>query len=922
MRGVTANALFLLWIACIWVHNASSRDPAADAAGEGPLDVVARSLEQAGTGAGARGRAPGPWLENSRLRSRRISDENALPGNAEWWRPYRSPLEPGAAAHNAELDRQAMSLEGFSARFSVQPGSALAFKVDYVSPAAQGSSASAYTFSLRVYRLGYYGGAGARLVETLPLSIDETRHPHAHHSLFSSQAALHEHSQPDCLLKAPRLVDCSNWADSASWAVPELAVSGVYVAVPHAQPRSKDGPAALTGQYIPFVVTGRPGQGSALLVKTSDLTWVAYNKYGGWNLYEPPLNHTQTRTRSAKRGFEGRAVMASYNRPWHNRLTFPLGQAHNFLLHTEFPLLFWLERMAYDVAYASCSDFERMFPLPKAGFAVAASPSPRAHFARHRVFISSGHDEYWTARLRAVWAAARDAGTHLAFFSGNEMFWRVGWYHDGGPGGDESTIDEKADFRTIFCRKESLGQAQPGSQWSAAQAAEWTGTFTDPRQPEFGERDISSPPNALTGQVYMVNAYRNDPMEVPSEYASLRFWRHASFPFPKPNATTATAGAPKKTTGYRTAIGLLGYEWDAQTSDRFRPAGLISLSRTWVDVRAQLMQGYGAAYAGSGTVRHSLSLYRNQTSGALVFATGTCQWAWALAPLHDYSWDISHVPMDVPLQQATLNVLADMGALPWQPAVRVSSLPPPEWQAHYVTANPSSPLVAVYPSSDSLAPGSSVTWPQAGVRHPVQAQPRRPAPQSSQEQATHKESATVRVRGTATDQGGGVVALVEVSADGGQTWGVARGRGRWQFHLTLHFAHALNSSSATLATRLLSERDGGTSKAGRMGSVLNSPDLFPAASLDLPMFPEFAAARERQMYVTYHAGMPRFNLDVCFPRKRQQREWVEVVSLQSRATDDSGWIEGEGRGGSTSRNELLVHCKSSDDRLDESAKVL
>ena len=43
------------------------------------------------------------------------------------------------------------------------------------------------------------------------------------------------------------------------------------------------------------------------------------------------------------------------------------------------------------------------------------------------MFISSGHDEYWSASQRANVNAARDAGVNLAFFSGNEMFWKTRW---------------------------------------------------------------------------------------------------------------------------------------------------------------------------------------------------------------------------------------------------------------------------------------------------------------------------------------------------------------------------------------------------------------------------------------------------------------------------------------------------------------
>ena len=77
---------------------------------------------------------------------------------------------------------------------------------------------------------------------------------------------------------ATGLVDCGNWAVSASWAVPADAVSGVYIAklVPHRHRRREPhrrSSSATTPSH------------SDLLFQTSDTTWQAYNNYGGNSLY-------------------------------------------------------------------------------------------------------------------------------------------------------------------------------------------------------------------------------------------------------------------------------------------------------------------------------------------------------------------------------------------------------------------------------------------------------------------------------------------------------------------------------------------------------------------------------------------------------------------------------------------------------------
>ena len=43
----------------------------------------------------------------------------------------------------------------------------------------------------------------------------------------------------------------------------------------------------------------------------------------------------------------------------------------------------------------------------------------------HNLFISVGHDEYWSGAQRQAVTAARDRGLHLAFLSGNEVYWKT-----------------------------------------------------------------------------------------------------------------------------------------------------------------------------------------------------------------------------------------------------------------------------------------------------------------------------------------------------------------------------------------------------------------------------------------------------------------------------------------------------------------
>ena len=89
--------------------------------------------------------------------------------------------------------------------------------------------------------------------------------------------------------------------------------------------------------------------------------------------------------------------------------------------------------------------------------------------------------------MRANVEAARDAGVHLIFMTGNEVFWRTRY--------EPSIAGPATPDRTLVCYKESIDNAKidPSPQW--------TGTWRDPRfsPPAQGG---GAPENALTGQLF------------------------------------------------------------------------------------------------------------------------------------------------------------------------------------------------------------------------------------------------------------------------------------------------------------------------------------------------------------------------------------------------------------------------------------
>ena len=611
-----------------------------------------------------------------------IVAENCLPGNppSEW-------------EISGDGDQ---SIQGFATDISVNRGKTVDFKI----------KTDATNYRLDIYRLGYYGGDGARLATTIVPTVTLPQ------------------TQPDCEIgNSTGLVDCGNWNISATWNVPASATSGIYIA---RLVRSDTNGAS----HIPFIVRDDTGA-SDLLFQTADTTWQAYNQYGGNSLYVggPGVN-------------PGRAYAVSYNRPFTTRRT----SNEDWLFNAEYPMLRWLERNGYDVSYFTGVDSDRF----------------GSEILEHKVFLSVGHDEYWSGVQRANVEAARDVGTHLAFFSSNEVFWKTRW--------ESSIAGTSTPYRTLVSYKETLNST------NIDPSSEWTGTWRDSRaiNPEGG-----NPENALTGQLFTVNCC-SYALTVPAADGKMRFWRNTSIATLAP---AAIATLPQD---------ILGYEWDEDLDNGVRPAGLIRMSTTTVDV-PQRIQDFGRTY-GPGAATHHLTLYKHR-SGALVFGAGTLQWTWGLDSTHDRGG----TPADPRMQQATLNLFADMDAQP---------------------ASLQSNLVAATASTDTTAPTTAITSPTSGAT--VQG--------------------TITISGTASDTGGGVVGGVEVSVDNGATWHPADGRETWSHTWT---PDALGS----MTIRSRAADDSGNLGAANAGvTVTVEPRACPCSIWEGTVTPENANANDNQPY--------------------------------------------------------------------------
>ena len=548
------------------------------------------------------------------------------------------------------------SIQGFATSISVNRGQTVHFKID--------TDASLY--HLEIYRMGYYGDAGARLVA------------------IQRPSALSQNQPPCGFDPSVNLLDCGNWAESASWAVPADAASGIYFA------KLVRDSGAIGASHVFFVVRDDAST-SQVLYQTSDTTWQAYNNYGGFSFYDGIGGSTF-------------APKISYNRPFTTRDS----SSSSWVFNAEYPMVRWLERNGYDVTYLTGVDSDQNGAL----------------LTHHKVFMSSGHDEYWSGGQRANVEAASANGVNLAFFSGNTTYWKTRWENGN---------------RTLVCYKETTQKLDPTTTW--------TGLWRDPRfsPPEDGGR----PENALKGTLYA--QLSTSAITVPAADGKMRFWRNTTIAQQSPGQT---ASLPNNT---------LGAEWDedidtggggafqaayglAPTGAQFRPPGVVELSTTTSasvgpletsnDPELQAPGGRVSTLA-AGPVTHHMTLFR-APSGALVFSSGTFQWSWGLDGNHDGA----ATPTDGRMQQATVNQLADMSA---QPATLQAG------------------LVAAAKSTDATPPSSVVTTPAAG--------------------ATISVGQGVIIQGTASDTNG-TVGGVEVSTDNGQTWNPAGGRGNWIFGWT------------------------------------------------------------------------------------------------------------------------------------------
>jgi len=269
-----------------------------------------------------------------------IVAENQQPGSSGWL---------GQGPHGDDATGQ---IKGYWSATSVKQNEDITLFVT-VSPAQ--------TFTVDIYRMGWYQGLGGRL------------RLHA--------GPLEGVTQAPCVPDPTTGLIACDWTPSYTLTVPGDWVSGVYLGL------LKN--AAGFQNYTVFVV--RDDRPAPFLYQQNIATDQAYNNYPndgrtGKSLYT--YNSFGANTVAG----DARAVKVSFDRPYSD---YGVGQVD------QIEFIRWIERSGYDVTYATDLD----------------THANGSALRNHKAVLVVGHDEYWSKEIFDSLEGARDAGVGLAFFA-------------------------------------------------------------------------------------------------------------------------------------------------------------------------------------------------------------------------------------------------------------------------------------------------------------------------------------------------------------------------------------------------------------------------------------------------------------------------------------------------------------------------
>lgn len=353
-----------------------------------------------------------------------ITRENRRPGTRDWMLT-NTRIDP-ATKYRCPW------IEGYCSRTSVRAGEEISFHVSTNPPSS---------FRLDLFRMGYYGGLGGRQMASLGPFVGRI--------------------QPDPPVGPKRVRDC-RWEACTSFKIPHDWPSGVYLGKLTAEREGLQ-------SYVIFIV--RDDRRADFIFQCSDTTWQAYNRWPNqFALYDDGKDQW----------YWGGNVQVSFNRPYGKYcqiLDAPLSTGSGEFFLWEFPFLFWLESLGYDVTYVSNLDTH-------------ADPHG---LLRAKGFLSVGHDEYYSIEMFRNLQAAIAAGVNVGFFSGDtccgkilfspdaqamplRAFERIGVYSP--PGGMRdfvamNTLPHERPYANELIGAHSTGVVTGGADWVCTAPDHW-----------------------------------------------------------------------------------------------------------------------------------------------------------------------------------------------------------------------------------------------------------------------------------------------------------------------------------------------------------------------------------------------------------------------------------------------------------------
>lgn len=301
-----------------------------------------------------------------------IADENGKPGVPGGW----PAATDGSAKGSGQVDL-------YPAQWSIKTGDTVRLKIN---------SSTGYT--LRVMRIGWYGGDGAT----------EVWH----------KDGLAANPQPYVAADKTFGMVEAKWSDTVTIPTDTSWTPGVYVA------RAEQPGGAQATTFFVLRDEGRT-QRMPFVFVLATATHQAYNTWpgpdrGGKSLYGFNSSDDNPDDSVSPAGSFNQAVQVSFDRPYY------VGSGSADVGTWETPMLRFLEKNGWDIAYATDQDLDN---------------NP-AYFEGRKAILFVGHSEYWSRPMFDHALALRDKGVNMLFATGNTALWQVRFAP--GSGGDGSTM--------------------------------------------------------------------------------------------------------------------------------------------------------------------------------------------------------------------------------------------------------------------------------------------------------------------------------------------------------------------------------------------------------------------------------------------------------------------------------------------------